>query len=134
MFIVCVKRIVSLENQSKMKAKPRNLVLTNLPPPPEITPLVIDYLQLDSLFIIFTMYFSPRNLDSRTTITIQNETFEVAADDLEKISNLGAGAFGIVEKMRHRQTGTVMAVKRITVTVNNEDLVFLSFLRYSLFH
>lgn len=68
-------------------------------------------------------HFSPRNLDSRTTITIEDQTFEVAADDLEKISDLGSGAYGIVEKMRHRQTSTVMAVKRITATVNTQEQV-----------
>lgn len=49
----------------------------------------------------------------------------VEADDLEKICDLGHGAYGIVEKMRHRQTGTVMAVKRITATVNTQEQVAL---------
>lgn len=70
----------------------------------------------------------PHNLDSRTTITIDDKTFVVEADDLEKICDLGRGAYGIVEKMRHRQTGTVMAVKRITATVNTQEQVRLSFL------
>ena len=63
----------------------------------------------------------PRNLDTRTTITIDDRTFEVLADDLEKIGDLGKGAYGIVEKMRHRQTQTEMAVKRITTTVNSQE-------------
>lgn len=53
----------------------------------------------------------PRDLDTHTTITLGNDTFEVAADDLETISELGRGAYGIVEKMRHRPTGTELAVK-----------------------
>lgn len=65
-------------------------------------------------------------MDSRTTITIDDQTFEVQADDLEKISDLGSGAYGIVEKMRHRQTNTVMAVKRITATVNTQEQVTIS--------
>lgn len=70
------------------------------------------------------MFFSaPHNLDKRTTITIDDRTFIVEADDLEKISDLGHGAYGIVEKMRHRQTNTVMAVKRITATVNTQEQV-----------
>lgn len=64
---------------------------------------------------------APANLDKRTTITIDDKTFVVEADDLEKICDLGHGAYGIVEKMRHRQTGTVMAVKRITATVNTQE-------------
>ncbi|XP_042901816.1 dual specificity mitogen-activated protein kinase kinase 6 [Parasteatoda tepidariorum] len=63
----------------------------------------------------------PRNLDTRTTITIADRVFEVAADDLETICELGRGAYGIVEKMLHRPSRTEMAVKRITATVNNEE-------------
>lgn len=66
---------------------------------------------------------APHNLDKRTTITIDDKTFVVEADDLEKICDLGHGAYGIVEKMRHRQTNTVMAVKRITATVNLQEQV-----------
>lgn len=40
-----------------------------------------------------------------------------------KIKDLGRGAYGIVEEMRHRSTGTVMAVKRITATVNTQEQV-----------
>lgn len=65
----------------------------------------------------------PHNLDKSTTITIEDRTFTVEADDLEKICDLGHGAYGIVEKMRHRQTSTVMAVKRITVSVNTQEQV-----------
>lgn len=65
----------------------------------------------------------PRNLDTRATITIDERTFEVQADDLEKIADLGRGAYGVVEKMRHIKTDTVMAVKRITATVNTQEQV-----------
>ncbi|XP_045476517.1 dual specificity mitogen-activated protein kinase kinase 6 [Harmonia axyridis] len=63
----------------------------------------------------------PANLDTRTTITIGDKTFDVEADDLEKICDLGRGAYGIVEKMRHIPSGTIMAVKRITATVNSQE-------------
>lgn len=69
--------------------------------------------------IIF--YRIPRNLDTRATITIGDKTFDVEADDLEKIGDLGRGAYGVVEKMRHIQSGTIMAVKRITATVNTQE-------------
>lgn len=65
----------------------------------------------------------PRNLDKQATITIDDRTFEVQADDLEKIADLGRGAYGVVEKMRHIKTDTVMAVKRITATVNTQEQV-----------
>lgn len=53
----------------------------------------------------------PRNLDKRTTITIGDQTTTVEANDLQKICDLGRGAYGIVEKMRHIPSDTVMAVK-----------------------
>lgn len=33
------------------------------------------------------------------------------ADDLERIEELGRGAYGVVEKMRHVPSGVIMAVK-----------------------
>ena len=54
---------------------------------------------------------APRDLDKRTNITIGEKVFEVEADDLEPLGLLGQGAYGIVEKMKHRITGTIMAVK-----------------------
>lgn len=63
----------------------------------------------------------PRNLDSHATIKINDKEFEIEASDLQIIQNLGRGAFGIVDKMMHRTSGAILAVKRITVTVNNEE-------------
>ncbi|EEB15530.1 cAMP-dependent protein kinase catalytic subunit, putative [Pediculus humanus corporis] len=63
----------------------------------------------------------PRNLDKSTTITIGDKTFVVEADDLEKMCDLGRGAYGVVEKMKHIPSGTVMAVKRIAATVNTQE-------------
>lgn len=62
---------------------------------------------------LYTFVFRtpPRNLDKRTTITIDEKTFVVEADDLETLCVLGRGAYGIVDKMRHKQSGTIMAVK-----------------------
>jgi len=60
----------------------------------------------------------PRNLDKHATITIGDSTFMVDSDDLEKVGDLGRGAYGVVEKMRHVRSGAIMAVKRITMTFN----------------
>uniref|UniRef100_A0A182VV66 mitogen-activated protein kinase kinase n=1 Tax=Anopheles minimus TaxID=112268 RepID=A0A182VV66_9DIPT len=59
---------------------------------------------------------TPRNLDKRGTLTVGERSFVIEADDLLKLADLGRGAYGIVEKMLHQPSGTVMAVKRITVT------------------
>lgn len=73
--------------------------------------------------MFFFYRIPPHNLDARTTITIDDRTFVVEADDLLKIKDLGRGAYGVVEEMRHKKTGTVMAVKRITATVNTQEQV-----------
>ncbi|KAF2973575.1 hypothetical protein EK904_013600 [Melospiza melodia maxima] len=47
----------------------------------------------------------PRDLDSKACISIGEENFEVKADDLEPISELGRGAYGV----------------RIRATVNSQE-------------
>lgn len=39
------------------------------------------------------------------------------ADDLETLCVLGRGAYGVVDKMRHKQSGTIMAVKVVLYSV-----------------
>ena len=64
----------------------------------------------------------PGGLDSQTSIRINDETFLIEADDLESQCVLGRGAYGVVEKVKHKQTGTILAVKvrfHTTYTRNN---------------
>ncbi|XP_077958756.1 dual specificity mitogen-activated protein kinase kinase 6 isoform X2 [Gasterosteus aculeatus] len=63
----------------------------------------------------------PRDLDSKACVTIGEKNFEVKADDLEQICELGRGAYGVVDKMRHVPSGLIMAVKRIRATVNTQE-------------
>ncbi|KAL0964847.1 hypothetical protein UPYG_G00329840 [Umbra pygmaea] len=63
----------------------------------------------------------PRDLDSKARVTIGEKNFVVKADDLEQIGELGRGAYGVVDKMRHIPSGLIMAVKRIRATVNTEE-------------
>ncbi|XP_043209367.1 dual specificity mitogen-activated protein kinase kinase 6-like [Amphibalanus amphitrite] len=63
----------------------------------------------------------PRNLDVRTTLRIGTETLDVQAADMDVLENLGRGAYGTVDRMRHRPTSTVMAVKRIPATLNSDE-------------
>lgn len=39
------------------------------------------------------------------------QNFVVKADDLEQIAELGRGAYGVVDKMKHVPSGVIMAVK-----------------------
>lgn len=63
----------------------------------------------------------PPDIDSTATLTVGDQTIECNAGDLESLMELGRGAYGVVEKMRHRVTNTIMAVKRITATVNTVE-------------
>lgn len=63
----------------------------------------------------------PPGIDSTATITIGNDTFVCNADDLLDEGELGRGAYGSVYQMRHLQTNTVMAVKRIRATVDSVE-------------
>uniref|UniRef100_A0A3P9N464 mitogen-activated protein kinase kinase n=1 Tax=Poecilia reticulata TaxID=8081 RepID=A0A3P9N464_POERE len=46
-------------------------------------------------------FMPPRDLDSRACVTIGDQNFVVEADDLEPIEELGRGAYGVVDKMKH---------------------------------
>ena len=52
-----------------------------------------------------------RPLDKDTTIKIDGRKVDIDADDLESLCILGRGAYGVVEKVRHIKTGTILAVK-----------------------
>ena len=65
----------------------------------------------------------PGGLDSQTSIRINDETFLIEADDLESQCVLGRGAYGVVEKVKHKQTGTILAVKVRIFTLNKKDLL-----------
>ncbi|XP_055352481.1 serine/threonine-protein kinase 3-like [Paramacrobiotus metropolitanus] len=62
-------------------------------------------------------------IDSRAVMQFEpNGTpFEVAADDLELVRNLGRGQYGSVDEYRHRVSRHHLAVKRIRVTDDAEQ-------------
>ena len=60
------------------------------------------------------------SLDS-FTLTIGAETYKIETSDLKTVEELGRGAYGVVEKMEHVPSQTVMAVKRISHTVNSTE-------------
>ncbi|XP_069123011.1 dual specificity mitogen-activated protein kinase kinase 6-like isoform X2 [Argopecten irradians] len=83
------------------KKRPPGFVVSKTPEPPNPTP--------------------PRDLDSKATIKIRDEEFEIEASDLVLMRNLGRGAYGVVDEMKHMKSDTILAVKRITVTVNSKE-------------
>jgi serine/threonine protein kinase len=80
------------------KFKPGGIKMPDLPPPPTV------------------------NLDDKFTMKLDDSTeIVVAASELQKITELGRGAYGVVEKMVHPPTGLVFAVKRIHSSINDES-------------
>ncbi len=73
--------------------------------------LTFEVQKLSTFFFLRPAPTIPRDLDSRTSITINEKTFSIEADDLESLCVLGRGAYGVVEKVKHKQTGTILAVK-----------------------
>lgn len=65
---------------------------------------------LKTIIIVFIVRI-PNLPGSHTTITIGSQTIECDSAHLEVIEELGRGAYGVVEKMRHTPSGTIMAVK-----------------------
>lgn len=47
--------------------------------------------------------------------------YDFTSEDLQDLGEIGRGAFGTVNKMIHRKTQTVMAVKRIRSTVDEKE-------------
>ena len=75
----------------------------------------------------------PRDLIDKPTITIGSETFDIDAGDLESICVLGRGAYGVVEKMKLRQTGTILAVKvRMILPSTHCQFIYRAILIYVL--
>lgn len=50
-----------------------------------------------------------------------DKTYEYSAEDLVDLGEIGRGAYGTVNKMRHNQSNTYMAVKRIRSTVDEKE-------------
>jgi len=91
-------------NQPKRVRKHRNpfKLKVQMPPEPVVQP--------------------PRvNIMPQSTMTIAGQDIIVRADDLHVEEELGRGAYGVVEKMRHRTENVVMAVKRIRATLNTQE-------------
>jgi len=62
-----------------------------------------------------------QNLSNSTTLTINEREYTCSTADLVSLSELGRGAYGVVHKMKHKETDQVMAVKRIRHTVNTTE-------------
>lgn len=63
----------------------------------------------------------PGGLDNRATLTVSGHEFDVYARDMMVIENLGRGAYGIVDRVRHGPSDSIMAVKKMRAQVNSTE-------------
>ncbi|VEN49879.1 unnamed protein product [Callosobruchus maculatus] len=54
-------------------------------------------------------------------LQIGNATYDFTSEDLQDLGEIGRGGFGTVNKMIHKKTSTVVAVKRIRSTVDEKE-------------
>jgi mitogen-activated protein kinase kinase 4 len=60
-------------------------------------------------------------MNSSGKLQIDGKTYDFTSDDLQDIGEIGRGGFGTVNKMVHRKSNTVVAVKRIRSTVDEKE-------------
>ncbi|XP_020620006.1 dual specificity mitogen-activated protein kinase kinase 7-like [Orbicella faveolata] len=54
-------------------------------------------------------------------LKLQDKSFDFTIDDLESVQEIGSGTCGQVCKMKHKQTGHVLAVKKMRRSQNKEE-------------
>ncbi|GAV03567.1 hypothetical protein RvY_13966 [Ramazzottius varieornatus] len=63
-----------------------------------------------------------RSLQNTGKLQLSPEiVYEFTADDLEDLGEIGRGNYGSVNKMMHRKSGTIMAVKRILSSIDDRE-------------
>ncbi|XP_045476262.1 dual specificity mitogen-activated protein kinase kinase 4 isoform X2 [Harmonia axyridis] len=62
-----------------------------------------------------------QNMHSTGKLTFDGVTYDFTSDDLQDMGEIGRGGFGTVNKMIHRKSGIVIAVKRIRSTVDEKE-------------
>uniref|UniRef100_A0A1I7XYV6 mitogen-activated protein kinase kinase n=1 Tax=Steinernema glaseri TaxID=37863 RepID=A0A1I7XYV6_9BILA len=74
----------------------------------------VDYLRKIPVAYVPTYPRRPRFFENEPEVSVR-------ATDLEFVEILGKGGYGVVEKMRHKETQMLMAVKRILFSSNDES-------------
>lgn len=62
-----------------------------------------------------------KNIHKQGTLTIDGFKYKSDIKDLEHLGDLGNGTSGNVVKMRHKPSGTIIAVKQMRKTGNTEE-------------
>ncbi|PIK37387.1 hypothetical protein BSL78_25763 [Apostichopus japonicus] len=63
----------------------------------------------------------PEEVDRQAKIVSNGKEYPLKGEDLSKITQLGIGGYGVVDKMKHEPSGKEMAVKRIRFQVNTKE-------------
>lgn len=64
---------------------------------------------------------APKGLSDNATLTVNGQDYHCNTNDLVQLSELGRGAYGVVDRMCHKPTNIEMAVKRIRYTFNTQE-------------
>lgn len=62
-----------------------------------------------------------QSIHSTGKLKVGGNAYDFTSEDLQDLGEIGRGGFGTVNKMIHRKSGTVIAVKRIRSTVDETD-------------
>lgn len=60
-------------------------------------------------------------MQSTGKLQFSGKIFDFTSDDLQDLGEIGRGGFGTVNKMIHRKSNSVLAVKRIRSTVDEKE-------------
>ena len=73
------------------------------------------------MLIVFIKTRSAESLEAVGKLKLPDATYDFTTDDLKDLGEIGRGAYGTVNKMIHKQSGTVMAVKRLRSTIDVKE-------------
>lgn len=62
-----------------------------------------------------------QSIHSTGKLQFDGTVYDFTSEDLQDLGEIGRGGFGTVNKMVHRKSGTVIAVKRIRSTVDEKE-------------
>ncbi|KAI5729036.1 hypothetical protein M8J77_024483 [Diaphorina citri] len=86
--------------------------------PPDLTSVTSDKCNKDSSSRLKMC----QSIQSSGKLKLSPDTvYDFTSEDLQDLGEIGRGGFGTVNKMIHRSSDTVMAVKRIRSTVDEKD-------------
>ncbi|XP_065157768.1 dual specificity mitogen-activated protein kinase kinase 4-like isoform X2 [Atheta coriaria] len=86
---------------------------------PKVKKPIVDTLQNE--IPVETKFTIGSSMQATGKLKFASAEYEFCSEDLQDIGEIGRGGFGTVNKMIHRKSGNVLAVKRIRSAVDEEE-------------